>query len=85
MKHLSFRLQETKSFTKAKKEATKKKYKSQLIQLFCSTTHKKSIQKILDKLTEEFPSAIIIGTTTAGEISHAKMYENESVVSLSLF
>ncbi len=85
MKHLTFTYKDLKSYKKAKSEAESSKYKSQLIQLFCATTHKKSIRNILNKLNNDFPNAVIIGTTTAGEISHAKMYEDESVVSLSLF
>ena len=85
MKHLSFLYNDNKSYKKAKKEATKSKYTSVLIQLFCAATQKKLIKKKLSSLKKDFPNAIIIGTTTAGEISRAKMYDRETVVSLSLF
>jgi PAS domain S-box-containing protein len=85
MKHIAFTLTEKKSYKEAIKEASKKKYNSQLIQIFTSLTKQAKIQKILNKITKDFPNAVVIGTTTAGEISQAKMYEESSVISLSLF
>ena len=72
-------------YKKAKKEAKKSIYKTQLIQLFTSLTDKKKIQKILNQLAKDFPECMVVGTTTAGEISHANMYDNETIISLSLF
>jgi len=85
MKHLTFTLNDTKAYTKALKESKKKKYTSTLIQIYTAPIKKKKIQKILDKLVEEFPRAILIGASTAGEISNAHMYENSTVISISLF
>jgi len=85
MKHLSFPLSDKKALKQAKKESKKTVYKSQLIQIFTAQTDKKKIQKILLALTKSFPEASIIGTTTAGEISHATMYDDSTVISLSLF
>ena len=85
MKHISFNYKDKDSFKKVQKLAQKKKYKTQLIQLFTALTDKKKIQAILDKLAKKFPLAVVIGTTTAGEISHAKMYDNSTIVSVSLF
>lgn len=85
MKHITFLYSKLQVLQKASKKAQKKKYKSQLIQIFTAQTDKKEIQKILQTLKEYFPEAQVIGATTAGEISHAKMYDNETVVSLSLF
>ena len=85
MKHISFLYNDKKAYKQAKKEFTKKKYKSKLIQFFCGNTSREKIEKKLHKLQKDFPDAVIVGATTAGEISHAKMYENEDLVSLSLF
>ncbi len=85
MKHLSFLYDAKKSYKAAKQETQKPKYTAILIQLFSGTTKKKLIKQKLSALKKDFPNAIIIGTTTAGEISNAKMYERETVVSLSLF
>jgi len=85
MKHLTFTLNDTKAYKKALKESKKKKYRSTLIQIYAAPIKKKEIQKILDKLVEEFPKAILIGATTAGEISNAHIYENSTVISISLF
>jgi len=85
MKHISFLLNDYKAYKDAKKRVVKKKYKSILIQLYCGTTNFKKIEKILLKLAKDFPDATVIGATTAGEISHAKMYEEDIVMSLSLF
>jgi PAS domain S-box-containing protein len=85
MKHYSFTLKNKKAYVKAYKESQKTKYTSVLIQIFTSLTNKQKIQTLLDKLSADFPNAQIIGTTTAGEISHAKMYQNKTVISCSLF
>ena len=85
MKHIAFTLTDKKSYKEAIKEASKKKYDSQLIQIFTALTKQQKIQKLLNKINKDFPNAIVIGTTTAGEISQAKMYEQSSVISLSLF
>ena len=85
MKHLSFKYDDTKKYNKAIKEAQSSKYSAKLIQLFISTTKKKEIQKVLNRLAKDFPDTLVIGATTAGEISHAKMYDKETIISLSLF
>ena len=85
MKHLIFKYKKNKEYKEAKKEAKKSIYKSKIIQLFTSVTDKKKIQKILNQLAKDFPECMLVGTTTAGEISHANMYDNETIISLSLF
>ena len=84
MKHLTFNIKD-KEYKKAQKEAKKSIYKAKLIQLFTSLSDKKKIQKILNQLAKDFPKCQVVGTTTAGEISHAKMYDNETIISVSLF
>ena len=85
MKHIAFTLTEKQSYKEAIKEASKKKYNSQLLQIFTALTKRSKIQKLLNKISKDFPNAVVIGTTTAGEISQAKMFEESSVISLSLF
>ncbi len=85
MKHIVFKDIEKKDIKKAIKIAKDKKYNSQLIQIFTSITNKEKLQKLLDKYSKKFPNSTIIGTTTAGEISHAKMFDNSTTISLSLF
>ena len=85
MKHLSFLYDDAISYKKAIKESQHKKYNSVLIQVFTSILDKKYILNILKKLNKDFKNAKIVGTTTAGEISHAKMYQDTTVISVSLF
>jgi len=85
MKHLTFTLDDTQGYAKALKESKKKKYKSVLLQVYTAPNKKKKIQSLLNKLRTDFCNAVIIGATTAGEISNAKMYENNTVISISLF
>jgi signal transduction histidine kinase/CheY-like chemotaxis protein len=85
MRHLTFDISDSSSYKEAKKETKRSIYTSHLLQLFCGLSDTKEIQKVLDKLSLDFPNAVIIGATTAGEISHAKMYEHTVIVSLSLF
>jgi len=85
MKHLTFLYSNKKEYKAAQKESLKTQYRSTLIQIFTGLTNKKKIQIVLDKINKDFPNSVIIGTTTAGEISHASMHENSTVISLSLF
>jgi len=85
MKHLTFLYNDKKNYTQAKKESKKQKYKSVLIQVYTAITNIDKIQTILDTLSVDFVNALVIGTTSAGEISHAKMYDDQTVISLSLF
>jgi len=85
MKHIVFNDNNKKDIKNAIKEVNNKKYNSKLIQIFTSLTDKIKLQKLLDKYSKKFPNSIIIGTTTAGEISHAKMFDNSTIISLSLF
>ena len=85
MKHLSFTLNDIKAYTQALKESKKKKYISILIQIYTAPLKKKKLQKILDKMTKDFPQATIIGATTAGEISHSNIYKNSTIINVSLF
>gem|GEM_PF-1448258 len=85
MKHISFSFDDTQEYKKALKKSTQKAYKSILIQVFASTTDEKKLKAIIKKLSDDFSNALIIGTTTAGEISNAKMYEDSTIISLSLF
>jgi len=85
MKHISFLFRDDKAYKEALKKASKNNYKSLLIQIYCGTTNPKTIKKILKKVSKDFPNATIIGASTAGEISHAKIYEQETVLSFSFF
>ncbi len=85
MQHITFDITNKKAYKDALKKAKNKKYKTKLIQIFTSLDTKKDIQKLLRKLNKDFTDTLIIGTTTAGEISSAKMYEDTTIISLSLF
>jgi len=85
MKHIVFNYQDKLKISEALKEYRSASYKSCLLQIFSSQTDKKKLKKIVKKLSKHFSDAIIIGSTTAGEILDAKMYDNSTVVSLSLF
>jgi len=84
LKHITFLYSDKTKYKQAMIE-NKTSYKSQLMQVFTSLEDKSKIQKVLDDLHKNFPYAKIIGATTAGAISHAKIYENETAISLSLF
>ena len=85
MKHITFLDTDKKAYAKARKEAQKKKYSSLLIQLYIGFTDKKKIKQKLQQIAQDFPSAVVIGATSAGEISHAKMYDKSLVLSFSFF
>ena len=85
MKHIVFKDTNKKDLQDAIKKANKFKYKSKLIQIFTATTDKKEIATIIKKYSKKFPDATIIGTTTAGEILEDKIFDNHTIISLSLF
>jgi len=85
MKHISFEINNEKEYLNAINECKNPKYKECLIQVFTSIIDKSKIQEILDKLNKDFPTTKIVGVTTAGEISHGKIYNNSVVISISLF
>jgi PAS domain S-box-containing protein len=85
MKHIAFLSTNKKEYKKALEESKSKKYKSIFIQIFTADTKKSKIQKLLTRINNDFPTAQIIGTTTAGEINHAKMHDNTTSISISLF
>jgi len=85
MKHITFLLSNKKGYKEALQKSKEDSYSSQLIQIFSSLSSPKKLKKMLLKIKKDFPNALVIGTTTAGEISHAKMYDNSTTISLSLF
>jgi len=85
MKHFTFSSLDKKAISKAKKEYLNNNYKSALVQIFSYQTDKKKLTKLMQRFVKKFPNAIVIGATTAGEILNAKMYDNSTVISLSLF
>ena len=62
-----------------------KSEKNVLIQVFSSNLDKKVITDIKDELVEILPNAVIIGSTTDGEILDAKVTTDEIVLSVSIF
>ncbi len=55
-----------------------------LIQLFSSQS-KKVLENVVSQITKELPNALIVGASTAGEIVHGTIYEQKTVVSISVF
>jgi len=58
--------------------------KSVLIQVFCGE-NKKAFKKILKMLSVKYPKAVIMGTSTDGEIYNFNVLEKNIVVSISVF
>ena len=85
MKHFTFNLDDKKSISKAVDNYKNGNHKSALVQIFSSQTDESKLIKIVQKVIKKFPDAIVIGATTAGEILNAKMYNNSTIVSVSLF
>jgi len=59
--------------------------KNILLQIFCGVCDKIYISKLIEILKQELPHIKIIGTTTAGEIIDGEVYENQTLLSFSLF
>jgi len=85
MKHITFLDTDKRSYKSVKKEAKRSAYSALLIQLFFGYSKKATIEKELKRLRRDFPDAVIIGATTAGEISHASMHTKSLVLSFSFF
>jgi len=58
--------------------------KNVLIQIFCGET-KEKLSFLSKQLKQTLPQAIIIGTTTDGEIENSNIYTTSTIISISLF
>lgn len=56
-----------------------------LIQVFCGIPDEGTISDLISDITEIFPGAPIIGTTTAGEIMDGESLDQTTIISFSLF
>lgn len=62
-----------------------KKAKSILVQVFSSQTDQAWIEKITHAIEVKLPTAILVGSTTAGEIVEGRLQIGKTVVSISFF
>jgi diguanylate cyclase (GGDEF)-like protein/PAS domain S-box-containing protein len=58
---------------------------SLLIQVFTALNERAAIQELLDTLNSLFPHAVIIGSTTDGEIADGKVHTGKTILNFSLF
>ncbi len=62
-----------------------KKSQNILVQVFCGIIDTRVALSISSYIKKQLPSASVIGTSTSGEIYEGKMYENEVLISFSVF
>ena len=58
---------------------------SVLVQIFSGVVNEILLKEIIDKIQKRFENAVIIGTSTAGEILEGEMLEQSIVISISTF
>ncbi len=56
-----------------------------LVQVFCGSSDEAFIGHLLQMIAAGLPGAVVIGSTTSGEILEGKMYEGETLISVSVF
>ncbi len=56
-----------------------------LIQVFCGVPDKQYITDMLCDISKLLPKSKLIGTTTAGEILEDKIYQNSTIISITIF
>ncbi len=56
-----------------------------LVQIFCGIIDTQIALKISSSIKKKLPNASVIGASTGGEIYEGKMYENEILISFSVF
>ena len=61
-----------------------KNHTSTMVQLF-SSKEKDEIEKIASVVCSALPNAVVVGSSTAGEIVFGEIYEKQTVVSISVF
>ena len=61
------------------------KYNNILVQVFSGIGKKEFIEEVIKNLISLIPQCKIIGTTSSGEILNGKIFENECLISLSVF
>src|SRR5471030_3066374 len=61
------------------------KYNNILVQVFSGIGKKEFIEKIIENLKLLIPQCKIIGATSSGEILNGDIFENECILSISVF
>ncbi|BCZ44760.1 sensor domain-containing phosphodiesterase [Clostridium gelidum] len=61
------------------------KYNNILVQVFSGIGKKEFIEEVIKNLISLIPQCKIIGSTSAGEILNGKIFENECLISISVF
>lgn len=61
------------------------KSKSTLVQVFSSLTDRKTLGNIVDEIERAIPDAVIVGSTSVGEIVHGLLQVGSTVLSISFF
>ena len=56
-----------------------------LIQLFSGNLDETFLTNLAGQIMRQLPEAVLIGTTTGGEIAEGRIYENQTVISFSRF
>ncbi len=59
--------------------------RSVLVQVYSSQTDKNYIERIIKTVKDKMPAAILVGTTTAGEIAQGSLITGSIVISISIF
>ncbi|WP_434580409.1 GGDEF domain-containing protein [Sulfurimonas sp. NW15] len=85
MKSYNIIYKDEKTFQKFVKKYKLKEEKALLVQVLSGITEEEFCLSLAQFIKKELPYANIIGTTTAGGIANAVMYDKEVVLSLSLF
>ena len=86
MKQYNYRYKDKKDFYKFLKDSCiDTEHKNTLIQMFTSLDSKAKIENIASQIYTALPNATLIGASTAGEIINGEMFDNSTVVSISVF
>ncbi|HNY07926.1 MAG TPA: FIST N-terminal domain-containing protein [Bacteroidales bacterium] len=88
MKQFNFNIsgiEELNSLLQSEKISTYYNFQSQLIQILSAKNEKEWFRLLGNTIRNVFPSAVIIGTSTVGEINEGKMLTDSTVIMFSFF
>lgn len=88
MKQYNFRFSNTKDlsgFLQAEEICSYKDYLSQLVQIYSAETDNELFRTIGDTIKKVFPSALIVGASSAGEIIDGEMQTGSTIILFSFF
>ncbi len=61
------------------------KSQAQLVQIYCAEANKAHINAITAVIASRFPTAVVVGATTIGEVAHGRLMTKQTIIGFTFF